>query len=56
MRWFAERVSQPFIASGLGGHLGRTALARRNARWFSGGVHIALGVGTALAGSRSAKA
>jgi threonine/homoserine/homoserine lactone efflux protein len=44
------------LAGSLGGRLGRTARASRNMRWLSGGVHVALGVGTALTGSRSAKA
>jgi threonine/homoserine/homoserine lactone efflux protein len=48
--------SYALLAGSLGSRFGRTVRARRNARWFSGGVHIALGVGTALAGSRSAKA
>jgi hypothetical protein len=33
------------------GRLGRTARSRRRARLLTGGVYLALGLGTALAGS-----
>ena len=43
------------LASALKGRFARNPMARRNVRWVSGGVYVALGVGTALAGSRAAK-
>jgi threonine/homoserine/homoserine lactone efflux protein len=46
-------ASYALLAGSLAARLGRTALARRRARLFTGGVYVALGVGTALAGSRS---
>jgi threonine/homoserine/homoserine lactone efflux protein len=45
-----------FLASALKGRLAQNATARRNVRWVSGGVYLALGLGTALAGSRASKA
>jgi threonine/homoserine/homoserine lactone efflux protein len=44
------------LASALKGRLARNAVARRNVRWVSGGVYVALGLGTVLAGSRTSKA
>jgi threonine/homoserine/homoserine lactone efflux protein len=41
------------LAGSLAGRLGRSARARRRARLFTGGVYVALGLGTAFAGSRS---
>ncbi len=41
------------LAGTLSSRLGRTPRARRRARLLSGGVYLALGVGTALTGSRS---
>jgi threonine/homoserine/homoserine lactone efflux protein len=43
------------LASALKGRFARNATARRNVRWVSGGVYVALGLGTALAGSRTSK-
>ena len=44
------------LASALKGRFARNSTtARRNVRWFSGGVYVALGLGTALAGSRASK-
>jgi threonine/homoserine/homoserine lactone efflux protein len=44
------------LASALKGRIARNPVARRNVRWVSGGVYVALGLGTALAGSRTTKA
>lgn len=44
------------LASALKGRIARNPVARRNVRWVSGGVYLALGLGTALAGSRTTKA
>jgi threonine/homoserine/homoserine lactone efflux protein len=40
------------LAGSLSGRLGRTPASRRRARLLTGGVYLALGLGTALAGSR----
>jgi threonine/homoserine/homoserine lactone efflux protein len=40
------------LAGSLKSRLGRSPRARRGARLFSGGVYVALGLGTALSGSR----
>jgi threonine/homoserine/homoserine lactone efflux protein len=39
------------LAGSMTGRLGRTARSRRRARLLTGGVYLALGLGTALAGS-----
>src|SRR5438270_111881 len=44
------------LASALKGRLARNAVARRNIRWVSGGVYVALGLGTVLAGPRASNA
>ena len=44
------------LASALKGRIAGNPVARRNVRWVSGGVYVALGLGTALAGSRTTKA
>jgi threonine/homoserine/homoserine lactone efflux protein len=41
------------LAGSLAGRLRRTAMARKRARLLSGGVYVALGLGTAVSGSRA---
>jgi threonine/homoserine/homoserine lactone efflux protein len=44
------------LASALKDRLARNVTARRNVRWISGGVYVALGLGTALVGARASNA